>query len=251
MSQPQRFVFLGIVSGLLGAMVVMCGLQAASVTAPYLAASRALEPGVIITATDLRTVEIQVDDDVASRLYPADEAPQLVGALVQHAVARDQLIPRTAAGSLIPLTEGLATITIPTHDRAVWRAARPGSRVHIWAVYEVDQGGAKTFIGRGLLLNAYVMDTLYEENGERLNVTLAIPNDPLLIDQLAAGIVHGNLIFVTLPPDPSADPPTAVGEDPLDQPAATETPVADPTAAPEPSPPPLDSEASTPEPATP
>lgn len=120
-----------IVASVLGVWFVV---SAARQTDAMLAASRTIVAGQIVSADDVRVVEVALGQ--AGTTYLADGALE-PGVVATRTVARGELIPRTAVGDA---SASRTTSVVVRSAADVPAVVGPGSVVEVWAAPLVERG---------------------------------------------------------------------------------------------------------------
>ena len=132
-----RFL-LGIVLILASVAGVWFVVSVARQTAPAIAAATTLVPGDVISATDVRVVEVALG--TLDEAYLSPEELEL-GAVTTRTVAAGELLPHDAVGA----GEDAASTTIVLHTATdVPASVSAGSVVEVWAAPLAEGGGYET-----------------------------------------------------------------------------------------------------------
>jgi hypothetical protein len=115
---------LGVVLVLAAVLIGATVVGSARRTTIEFAASRDLAPGTTVRADDLHAVQVQLPHD--ARVY-VTRSGQAVGRVLNHAVAKGELLPATALGRPSDRT----TVTVPFAADAAPKLAR-GERIVVW-----------------------------------------------------------------------------------------------------------------------
>jgi hypothetical protein len=139
-----------------GSTLVATALGIAAVTKPvpeYLVAAAALKPGAPLSATDLKTVPLDLGETAASYVL-AEDLPPGVG--VSRVVRQGELLSK--ADLTFELDQELTSIRfIPKLKPSV--QVKPGSQVSVWKVVETETGQQV----QQLVARAEVLDLVYGE----------------------------------------------------------------------------------------
>jgi len=128
-----RFL-LGIVLIVASIAGVWFVVSAARQTAPMIAAARTLTPGEVITATDVRVVDVALGTLDEAYLAP-DELT--IGAIATRTVNAGELVPHDAVGAG---EDAATTVVVLTSSTDVPASVDAGSVVEVWAAPLLERG---------------------------------------------------------------------------------------------------------------
>ncbi|GAA1956475.1 SAF domain-containing protein [Microbacterium aquimaris] len=128
-----RFL-LGIVLIVASISGVWFVVSAARQTAPMIAAARTLTPGEVITATDVRVVDVALGTLDEAYLAP-DELT--IGAIATRTVNAGELVPHDAVGAG---EDAATTVVVLTSSTDVPASVDAGSIVEVWAAPLLERG---------------------------------------------------------------------------------------------------------------
>ena len=222
MNVDGRILLLGAVVTLIGTIFTCSLIQGADQTSPFYVAATDLPRGHIIAEGDLVTTQVQLDATLTSLAWaatapPDDEEPEgaapeaaaggaPLGALLVEPVREGELLFRSSVGAVEPLRPGEAAVTLPVTDDATWRDVVVGDHLRIWLAGRVSTpGGGEGIFSTPLIVRARVLATRVDDDLERINLTLAVPDEPAVFARLTAGMLAGLRSVYRLAPDASAD----------------------------------------------
>jgi pilus assembly protein CpaB len=201
---PRRVAALGcLVMAVLGA--IGTGSRTGPGTmGPVLVANRALEPGLILTAADLRTTSWPATAVPADALRQPEQA---VGRRVATSLARGQPIQ---PGSLLDpavaaaLRLGRVTTTVTLADQHQAAILATGAHVDLYSVVEGGEStatsvGSSSPLARAVTVLAVLPGTATADAGGTGGLGLIIATDPVTADRLAAHL-STPLIATLVPP---------------------------------------------------
>ena len=228
MRLDPRMLF-GIVVTLVGVSVTCSLIQGADQTAPYYVAARDLPRGHILQEHDLETARANLVGGLADLAWAARDTSEAggessgdtgadsagdpvagaspVGWLLLEPMRSGELLIRSNVGRIEPLRTDEAAFTLPIDDDATWRDVAVGDLVRIWLSGRArGEDGRELIFAEPLVVRARLLATrVDEDNAERVNVTLAIPDDPNVLNRLAGGLIAGTHTVYRLSPDADGD----------------------------------------------
>lgn len=133
-----------VAGALLFALAFISGqrlLADARTTVPAWVAARDLATGTLVTADDLRAVDVRLPAEVVSRYVTTPE--DVTGARLARPVAAGELVPSDALAAEGPADATAVTVPVaPEH--AAGGALRPGDRVVVYATFDARGADART-----------------------------------------------------------------------------------------------------------
>ena len=190
------------VAALLVGFVVTCSLiSGADTTSPYLAANADLARGTLITADDLIAIDIKFPSDQDALAWPADlELPE--GALLIEPVLKGEPLLHSHVGLIAPLAVHEVAFTLPISDDATWRAVGLGDHVRIWLSGQARDPvtRAEVIFAQPLVVRARLLASRFDDD-ERVNVTLAVADDYINLNEIAKGLISGEHLVYRLSPE--------------------------------------------------
>ena len=226
MNLDSRILILGLAVTLLGTTLTCTLIQASDKTSPFYVAASDLPRGHILVEGDLTTAQVKLDDELAALAWTAADAEPgadaaadsedaavaavaggaPLGALIVEPLRAGELLFRSSVGAVAPLRPGEAAVTLPVIDDATWRAVVVGDHLRIWISGRItNASGQEGIFAEPLVVRARVLATRVQEDLRRINVTLAVPDEPAVFDRLAAGLIVGLRSVYRLSPDATAD----------------------------------------------
>jgi len=174
-----------VVGILLVAVSVVAGLRLSARTdrsVTVLAATRALPPGHVLSAQDLRPARV-ASDAGAVRGFVSTTAASPVGRTVRAPIAEGALVPRSALASKAPRGRD---VTVPiTPEHALGGALAEGDRVDVLATFDKGTEVARTLtVARGArVVDIVRSDGLFgQKEGGLTALTLAVtPDDAVYV----------------------------------------------------------------------
>lgn len=224
MKLDPRMLF-GIFVTLVGVSVTCSLIQGADQTAPYYVAARDLPRGHILREDDLAVARANLVGGLADLAWAAGDASadgdgaagdnaagdgasagaagSPLGSLLLEPMRAGELLVRSNVGRIEPLRTDEAAFTLPVNDDATWRDVAIGDLVRIWLSGKVrGDDGRELIFAEPLVVRARVLATrVDDDNAERINVTLAIPDEPHVLNRLAGGVIAGTHTVYRLSPD--------------------------------------------------
>ena len=224
MKLDPRMLF-GILVTLVGVSVTCSLIRGADQTAPYYVAARDLPRGHVLLEDDLAVGRANLVGDLADLAWAtgdasadgagdagenaagdgasAGAAASPLGSLLLEPMRAGELLVRSNVGRIEPLRTDEAAFTLPVDDDATWRDVAIGDLVRIWLSGKArGEDGRELIFAEPLVVRARVLATrVDDDNAERINVTLAIPDEPRVLNRLAGGLIAGTHTVYRLSPD--------------------------------------------------
>ena len=174
----------GLVLIVIGLLVVLGYGEAAGQRTAVLVSARALPAGTLLTASDLRSSQIEADGALLAALVPAREQARVLGRRLGTEVGAGEPLTRSQLAALT-VTPAAFTIAVPA-EHALGGQLQPGDRVAVLATFTTQSGGATTrTLARQLLVLAVgQLPHLGDPSQTTIPVTLALPA-PALASRLA------------------------------------------------------------------
>lgn len=171
---PRLAIGLVLVLGSVGGVVAI--VSVADETVQVYAATDALTPGDRITAGDLAVRNVRLD--AASGLYLTPDDVPADGLIVARTVARGELVPAAAIGSV----DGLRLTSVVLDVRgALSGSVQPGATVDVWAAVARQGGGFEP--PAAIVPGATVVDLLASDSlvsgAQTTGVEVLVPKDTL------------------------------------------------------------------------
>jgi len=212
--QPRRLdwrAFFGLFLLLLATGGSIAFWSASSDTRSVLVATRDLPEGAVLTAGDVATARVRVDDGMYQAAIPATDLTNVVGHPLAEPVHAQQMLVPAQLASRPALAPGQVAVTIAVHaDTAVGGRLRPGDTVEVLATINQGKPEAQTTV---VLPGATVYDVGRDQNLTVVNtgatdpsgtsgpiawVTLVVNSDQAV--QLTRAKWAGQLDVALLPP---------------------------------------------------
>jgi len=160
----------------------------------YVVAARALRPGEIVTAADVRQVAIELPSEVAQRSFR--QPGQLVGAVVLAPLEEGELIQASSLGDAGEDAVPTVAVSIAAAD-GFDGGLRPGDRVDVYVSFGSAIGSStRLIVPNATVTDGSVGDGTVGEAGQ-VTVTLAVP-EPKDRLELINGAHAGKLTLVRI-----------------------------------------------------
>ena len=189
------------VAGIALSMFLVCtAVNSAADTEPYVVAAVPLGVGQVIIPEHLDAADAQLGDVQHLLVFPDAERDGLIGLRVQYPLAQGEIVPRGALTHVPPLVNGWVAVTVPVVDRAVWRNIQDGDFIRLWGVVEQENPDGD-FVARAIIIidTAQLIGSFWD--GARVNMTLAVPDNPEVIEELTLLLNVASLAVYALPRD--------------------------------------------------
>ncbi len=160
----------------------------------YVVADRALRPGAIVSAGDLRQVPIELPSEVAQRSF--HEPGQLVGAVVLAPLEEGELVQASGLGDAGE--DGIPTVAVSVDAADGFEGGlRPGDRVDVYVSFGSAIGSSTRLIVPNAEVTAGSTADATVGNAGQVTVTLAV-DDPTDRLELINGAHAGKLTLVRI-----------------------------------------------------
>ena len=180
-----------VLAAVLAFAVNLVVLRSRDDTTPVAAVRTGVIAGVVVDAADIRLVEVDVDADILSSLFQANEIQQLVGMVATRQLMPGELLNRSA---LIPASgaEGLRAMSVPIDPaHAVGGALVPGDRIDL---IHVTEAGPRYVLVGAEVLSVATPDRAALTGSTGFHVVLAVTETSAL--EVAAAINDGKIELV-------------------------------------------------------
>lgn len=159
---------------------------------PVLVTTRALPPGTVIRASDLRTVELAGDRSVMADLTSESRAADIVGRRLRAGLPAGTPVSKSALAAPAPGPSAM-TLAVP-FSHALGGELQPGDRVTVLATFGAGSGHARSrAIARSLqVLTVGTKPAGGDQATATVPVTVALP-DPALATALALAANDGKV----------------------------------------------------------
>ncbi|MBF4161768.1 SAF domain-containing protein [Nocardioides acrostichi] len=182
-----------IVGGALGAGLLAVRMDSRT---PVLAAARDIAPGTLITADDLRQVDVASD---GLRLIPADLASQILdgATYAEVPIKADSLVDQNMLTRQAPLDDGNAIVSVPLDPKITPQGSLQGGDLVQVVQIAGEQGGDPVALTEGL-----VVDVAAASSGDDLSapsggsVTILVPKEAAPAVVNAAGSDQAGLVLI-------------------------------------------------------
>lgn len=180
-----------VLAAVLAFAVNLVVLRSRNDTAPVAAVRTAVAAGEVVDSADIRLVEVDVDADILSSLFPANEMQQLVGMVATRHLVAGELLSRSA---LIPAAgaEGMRAMSVPIDPaHAVGGALIAGDRIDL---IHVTEAGPRYVLVGAEVLSVATPEGAALTGSTGFHVTLAVTEASAL--EVAAAINDGKIELV-------------------------------------------------------
>ncbi len=180
-----------VLAAVLAFAVNLVILRSRDDTTPVAAVRTGVVAGEVVDAEDIRLVEVDVDADILSSLFQANEVEQLVGMVATRQLVAGELLHRSA---LLPAAgaEGLRAMSVPIDPaHAVGGALVAGDRIDL--IHVTESGPRYVLIGAEVLSVA-TPDRAALAGSTGFHVVLAVTEASAL--EVAAAINDGKIELV-------------------------------------------------------
>lgn len=183
-------VVVGLLLFVVGVLATSAVIRQAEERTPVLVATRPLQPGHTLEASDIRVAEVGLSSDLAS--LGADEYDAVVGRVLAAPLEPGQLLAPAAVAETMLLGPGEVAMSVGVApDHATGGALRSGDRVMVLATENLNRQAASTSV---LLSDVAVISVERPETPgaePTLTVTLAVTGDdaPALAQAANSGVI--------------------------------------------------------------
>ena len=180
-----------VLAAVLAFAVNLVVLRSRDDTIPVAAVRTGVLAGEVVDSADIRLVEVDVDADILSSLFQANEVQRLVGMVATRQLVPGELLNRSA---LIPAAgaDGLRAMSVPIDPaHAVGGALVPGDRIDL--IHVTEAGPLYVLVGAEVLSVA-TPDRAALTGSTGFHVVLAVTETSAL--EVAAAINDGKIELV-------------------------------------------------------
>jgi Flp pilus assembly protein CpaB len=173
--RPNRQVLVGLLIALIAVVGSLSVWKTTTDTQAVLSTTRDLPAGARITAADLATSHVRLDDRLSAAVIPAAELATVIGKQVGQPVGAHQLLARAQLSPRTPLAPDQMAMTVPVAaDSAVGGRLQPGDAVQVVATLAKGRPESRSVV---VLPRVTIYAVDYDERVAVVNTAAAAPAD--------------------------------------------------------------------------